>query len=108
MDIIKRGAEAILFLENGNLVKERIKKNYRIDEIDNELRMARTKREARLISEARRIGINVPNVFETGENKIVMEFIEGKRLKDVLNEDNGLSKEVGRSVGLMHANGIIH
>ena len=106
--VIKRGAEAILFLENENLVKERIKKNYRIDNIDNELRKTRTKKEAKLISEARRIGINVPNILETGENKITMEFIDGKRLKDILNENLRLAEDIGQSVGLMHTNGIVH
>lgn len=108
MNIIKRGAEAILYLENEKLVKERIKKGYRIDKIDDELRKTRTKKEARLISEARRIGINVPNIFEINGNKIIMEFIDGKRLKDVLNESPSLAEEIGKSVGIMHSNGIVH
>src|SRR3989304_4148451 len=108
MEIIKRGAEAVLYLENEKLIKERIKKGYRIEAIDNELRKNRTKKEARLISEARRIGINVPNIFEVKENKIAMEFIGGERLKDILNDNADLAAETGKSVGLMHANGLVH
>ena len=34
MKILKQGAEAIIYLENNEIIKHRIKKNYRINEID--------------------------------------------------------------------------
>jgi len=115
MKIIKRGAEAVLYLEDNNLVKERIKKGYRLQQIDIELRKNRTKKEAKLISEARRCGISTPRVISVDEknNKILMDFIDGKRLKEFLNETNDenrkrVAENTGKSVGLLHRHGIVH
>jgi len=115
MNIIKRGAEAVLYLEKENLIKERIKKGYRIPQLDNELRKYRTRKEAKLISEARRLGIATPKVIEVNEkeNKIVMEFIDGERVKELINKINDneksyIAEEIGKSVGIMHSNGIMH
>jgi len=115
MKIIKRGAEAILFLENSHLVKERIKKSYRLKEIDEKLRKFRTRKEAKLISEAKRIGIETPKIFSIDENgfKIIMDYIDGKRLKEFFNETSDENREkvaemLGKSVGLLHKNGIVH
>ena len=49
MKIIARGAEAVLYKENNSLIKERIKKSYRIPEIDIPLRKIRTRREAKIL-----------------------------------------------------------
>ena len=46
---IARGAEAVIFLEDNKIIKNRIKKNYRIDELDRKLRINRTKREINLL-----------------------------------------------------------
>jgi len=115
MKIIKRGAEAILYLENNHLVKERIKKSYRVSQIDEKLRKFRTRKEARLISRAKRCGVETPNIISVDENnfKIIMDFIDGKRLKEFFNEtDDGNRKEtaknLGKSIGLLHKHGIVH
>jgi Kae1-associated kinase Bud32 len=115
MKIIKRGAEAILYLDNSHLVKERVKKNYRLTQIDEKLRKLRTRKEARLLSEARRCGVETPNVVSVneGEYKISMNFIDGKRLKEFLNETNDEKRDktaemIGKSVGLLHKHGIVH
>ncbi|MEM5853150.1 MAG: KEOPS complex kinase/ATPase Bud32 [candidate division WOR-3 bacterium] len=119
MEIIKRGAEAILYIDEIDgekvLVKERIKKDYRIEEIDVKLRKERTREEVKLLTEARKVGVLTPKIFEVDyENfKIVMEFIEGKRLKEYLNEASEeniekISREIGRLIGKLHSAGIIH
>jgi len=115
MKVIKRGAEAILYLESDGLVKERIKKSYRLSEIDQKLRKSRTRKEARLMLEAKRAGVDIPNIVSVDEDnfKITMDFIEGKRLKEFLNETDDdsrkkVAEEVGKSVGLLHKNGIVH
>jgi len=115
MKIIKRGAEAVLFLDNDNLVKERVKKSYRIPKIDLELRKDRTRKEAKLISEARRCGLETPKIISIDEKdcKIVMDFIDGKRLKEFFNESNDekrkeVSEMLGKDIGLLHKNGIVH
>jgi len=113
--IIKRGAEAVLYLEDNQLVKERVKKNYRLKEIDEKLRKLRTRKEAKLLNEAKRVGVETPKIFSIDEKgfKIVMELIEGRRLKEFLNETNNenrrkVTEEIGKAVGLLHRNGIIH
>lgn len=117
--IIARGAEAVLYRESLDgqeaLVKERIKKSYRLSEIDSELRLQRTRREARLLSEARRCGVFTPKVFAVDEKgcKIVMEFIKGKRLKELFNEASekeaaDIAENVGAQIGVMHSGGIVH
>ena len=115
MKIIKRGAEAVLYLDNSHLVKERVKKSYRLAQIDERLRKLRTRKEARLLSEAKRLGVETPNMFAVDENnfKITMEFVDGKRLKEFLNETDDKNREktaekIGKAVGLLHKNGIIH
>ncbi len=115
MKVIKRGAEAILYLESDGLVKERIKKSYRLSEIDQKLRKSRTRKEARLMLEAKRAGVDIPNIVSVNEDnfKITMDFIEGNRLKEFLNETDDdsrkkIAEEVGKSVGLLHKNGIVH
>lgn len=119
LKIIARGAEAILYREKldgqETLVKERIKKSYRLPQIDSELRLQRTRKEARLLSEARRCGVVTPKVFSVDDKgcKIIMEFVEGKRLKEFLNEASeseaaGVAKKVGAQIGTMHNGGIVH
>jgi len=115
MKIIKRGAEAVLYLENGQLVKERLKKSYRLPEIDVKLRKLRTRKEGKLLSEARRVGVETPKIFSIDEQgfKINMEFIDGKRLKEFFNDTNDVKRkkvaeDVGKLVGLLHKNGIVH
>lgn len=115
--IIGRGAEAILYkgeLYNRTvLIKERIKKGYRIKELDRRLRRQRTKREARLLSEARRAGVNAPAVLKEEETKLFLEFIQGELVKDILKnletkEIEELMEKIGVKVGKLHMNDIVH
>ena len=114
MEVIAQGAEAILRKENGKLVKERIKKLYRIDEIDKKLRKYRTRYEAKLIERASKL-ISVPRILNVDEDKAVieMEFIEGKKISDILdklpeNERKKILKTIGNNVAILHNNNIIH
>ncbi|MEM5874797.1 MAG: KEOPS complex kinase/ATPase Bud32 [Candidatus Aenigmatarchaeota archaeon] len=115
MKIIKRGAEAIIYLKDNSIVKERVEKKYRIKEIDKVLRKERTRKESKIINDARRIGINVPKIYEVDEEKgiIIMEFIDGLLLKNVLNEMEGKKikesfYEIGKNVAKLHSANIIH
>lgn len=103
---LARGAEAVIRLEGNIVVKERIPKNYRLQEIDERIRKERTRAEARLIAEARRSGVPTPIVFDIQDFSIEMQYIEGRPLKYVL--DGKLSKKVGNLVGCLHSSGIIH
>jgi len=119
MQIIKRGAEAVLYLDSYEdqqvLVKERIKKSYRISQIDEKLRKTRTKKEVRLMTEARKFGVLTPKIFAVDDvnHKIIMEYVGDERVKELLNTADKktvekISFEIGRIVGKLHANGIVH
>ncbi len=113
MKVIGRGAEAILYMSKGNLVKERIKKGYRIDEIDSRLRKRRTRLESRILSKAKRFGVPTPNVMRTENYRIIMEFIDGNRLKEMIMDVSSrrrkeLAEEIGELVGKLHSSGIVH
>ncbi len=117
MKVIKRGAEAVLYMEERNgervLVKDRIRKGYRIPELDDSIRSFRTKREDKLMLRAQRSGVNVPRVFATDKTRLVMEYLNGSTVKDCL---NGLQKKdrarvyrlIGKSLAGMHRNGVVH
>ncbi len=102
------GAEAIIERSGGRIIKRRVSKNYRITKLDARIRAARTRSEAKLISEARRCGVPTPIIYDvdTAEHTITMEFIEGARMKDVL--DHSMSERIGELVGRLHGCGIIH
>jgi len=112
---IKMGAEAVLYLEGGYLVKERISKRYRIKEIDEKIRRLRTSLEASLLIAARRHGINTPAVFDIDKKgcKIKMEFIDGQRVKEYFytsskKEVEAIAEMIGAAIGRMHSAGIVH
>jgi TP53 regulating kinase-like protein len=117
--LIKKGAEANLFLESWHgrkvVLKRRICKEYRVSGLDRQIRRYRTLHEPRLMHSAKEAGVPTPTIFmiNLAESTIVMEFIEGKQIKQIL---NNLSKEerlqlcqrIGVLIGRLHKNGIIH
>jgi Kae1-associated kinase Bud32 len=115
---LKRGAEAELrrleFLGRPAVEKLRVPKAYRLRELDEELRRARIRIEARLMSEARAAGVAVPVLYDIDlvANKIVMEFVDGPTVKEVLEaggpKAHAIAREVGRIAGRLHKAGIIH
>lgn len=112
--IIQRGAEAILYLNHNKLVKERIKKGYRHEAIDKQIRKKTTRRETKLLDTASS-EIPVPKVYESSDSdmKIVMEFIDGKRIKDILDRMNETERKkicfkIGEQVALLHNKNMIH
>ncbi len=115
MELIRQGAEAKLFKAKfegkAALLKKRVPKGYRNRQLDDRLRGIRTTREANLLRKARSLGVKTPLVYEVDKKRkeIVMQFVEGPRLKDVLGKKNlSLCKRVGEAIALMHENGLIH
>jgi len=106
MAVEKRGAEAVVLIEDGRVVKTRVKKSYRVDELDERLRRERTRAEAKLMSDARKLGIPTPIIYDVGRFDLVMETIHGTPLKDVIDEDG--ARKAGVLVGKLHSGGIIH
>jgi len=119
MKIIYRGAESIVYLDifDGQkvLVKERVKKKYRLYQIDEKLRRERTRKEVKLLTEARKLNVLTPTIIHVDfqNHKIVMENIEGVRVKEFLNNSNKKDIEkvclqIGKLIGRLHAGNIIH
>jgi Kae1-associated kinase Bud32 len=117
--ILYRGAEAeICYCHyNGNpaVQKRRVKKRYRIKEIDKKLISSRTKEEAKLITDSRRQGVSVPIIYDVDllEGIITMEYLNGERIKDILNnlsenKRNKICKMIGESIAKLHNGNIIH
>ncbi len=126
MELIGKGAEANLFLEDFEevmypsdidkiLIKHRIPKEYRVDELDKRLRDYRTTLESKLLSEAKKAGVPTPTVYRVDrvEMKIIMQYVEGEAVKTFLgeldpNSREELCKTIGRQIGRLHDFGIIH
>jgi len=111
--ILERGAEAVVYLDKGLLVKERIVKGYRVPEIDNLLRKQRTKREGKLLEKSR--GIKVPRLHDVDleSMRLTMEFIDGPMVKDILGtisiqERKKMCQVIGKQIAYLHAHDIIH
>src|SRR4030042_1911040 len=106
MKEIARGAEAVIFEDNDRIVKHRLRKNYRIKEIDEELRKQRTRREANLLI---KIPIPHPKLIDSDDKeKIVMEKINGEKLREVLDKKPELARKIGELVAELHNHNIIH
>jgi len=113
MKIVARGAEAVLRKDGNKLVKDRVRKGYRIQKLDDRIRSQRTKREESLLARARRAGVNAPAVLSGEKTSLVMEWIEGERVKDVLNgmgpkEMGKVCEQIGEALGKLHSAGIVH
>ncbi len=109
--IIQQGAEAIISLQDNQIIKNRIKKSYRLPEIDNKLRTRRTKAEAKIIDKLSNI-INVPKIIKEDKEKkqIIMQFIDGKKLSEHLEKLDWkeICKQIGEHLTKIHNQNIIH
>lgn len=110
---IYQGAEAIIYQDGEKIIKDRVRKGYRIDKLDERIRKLRTRNEGKLLDKARRSGVDTPRVFETSNYKLEMEYIPGEKLKKILDSLNEKERKriyeiIGESVAKLHTNGIIH
>lgn len=112
MTIISQGAEAILEREGNFLHKKRILKSYRIENIDSTLRRSRTKKEEKVLKQARELGIPVPKVYPSRDKfVIIMDYIESVRLRDKIEEKSAGIVElkiVGEWIAKLHDAFIVH
>lgn len=119
MEIIRRGAEAEIrrgtWMDRKVIIKSRVVKGYRHAQLDSELRASRTRKEARLIQEARRLGVPTPVIYDIDlpNAEIVMQEIVGERVKDILakstkEEARRICKEIGRLAAVLHRGGMVH
>jgi len=117
--LLKKGAEANLYLEKWHgrqvIMKRRLSKAYRLSVLDVAIRTQRTLREPQLIHKAKEAGVPTPTIFliDTVETNIIMEYVEGKQVKQILNdlapsERLRLCHHIGKLIGRLHNHGIIH
>jgi len=115
MHLIKKGAEGDIFLTTWNnkraIIKSRKKKDYRNPSLDQRIRKQRTIRESEIISEVKSYGISTPLIYSVDSKKctILMQYVMGK----LVNALSGIKiihscQEIGKIVGTMHKNGIMH
>ncbi len=115
MKLLKKGAEADIYTASWNgqnsILKIRKKKDYRIHSLDIRIRTLRTIRESKMISEVKSFGIPTPLVYFVDEKKCEMylQFIHGKLIRDLpATQIIRTCKEIGRIVGILHKNGVMH
>lgn len=117
--LMAKGAEAYLYKEkwyDRTVVRKfRVAKSYRIPELDQKIRQYRTIHEAKMFGNARKIGVSTPVVYQVDVPKttIIYEYIDGQKLKNIIDEISKQEQEricinVGRSIGALHKNGLIH
>ncbi|MCL4436962.1 MAG: Kae1-associated kinase Bud32 [Thaumarchaeota archaeon] len=119
MKLLTRGAEASVYLGEWfgqeAVFKIREPKQYRHPALDSKIRRLRTLHEASFIAEARRLGVATPLIYfvdqERGE--IVMQFLHGRRLKEIIDCDGAevverWCREVGRYAARLHLGRVIH
>ena len=111
MKQIGNGAEAIIYLDK-NVIKDRVKKTYRIKAIDEKLRKSRTKRESKILKKLEDLKFPAPNLeyVDLTSMKIRMGHVKGDKVRDALESSDykKLCREIGRRVADLHNNDIIH
>ncbi len=112
--VIQQGAEAIIHKIKNKVVKDRIKKSYRISELDNKIRTRRTRSETKLLIKASEI-IDIPKVIKSDDKskKIEMDFIDGKKLSEHLDKFQlkkqlNICNQIGKDIAKLHDQDIIH
>ena len=117
--LYKRGAEADLYLDKWYdkkvIIKMRVQKSYRHPKLDLKLRTSRTIREAEILHEAKGTSVSTPTIYFVNEKeaKLVIEYIEGVLLKELIEKLNNsdlsrIFEDIGMKIGLLHKSGLIH
>ena len=111
MEQLDHGAEAIIYHDKNRIIKDRVRKSYRHPILDQQLRKMRTRREAKILSELSKTGFPAPRIHHVDDRtmQINMEFINGKKLRDVFETDfMRFAAEIGKQLAILHQQGIIH
>ena len=107
--LIAQAAEAKIFKEGNNIIKNRISKGYRHPDLDKKIIKQRTKRESNLLEKAHKL-IDSPKPKVIDFNKIEMPFIDGKKLSENLEnlDYKEICKIIGHNIAKLHDQDIIH
>ncbi len=115
MKLFKKGAEADLYKttwQNSKaILKIRKTKNYRDPSLDSRIRKQRTIKESVMASFVKSFGIPTPLIYFVNlkTTSIMMQEIPGRPVHDLPESKIiELSKVIGKLVGLLHKNGVMH
>lgn len=117
--LLKKGAEANLYLDEWHglkvIMKRRLPKAYRLSTLDDAIRIHRTVHEPQIIHRAKEAGVPTPTIYlvDIDDANIIMEFIEGKQVKQILNDISQVERidlchRIGTLIGRLHNHGIVH
>ena len=114
--LIAKGAEAEVYRTSAfgtdAILKDRKPKAYRIRELDEGIRSARTRSEAKATSIADSIGVRVPNILFVKRYQLFITYIEGSQMSALMQQGRRISKgllmQVGKYLGMLHNAGIAH
>ncbi|RQM13497.1 hypothetical protein DD237_003780 [Peronospora effusa] len=123
--LISQGAEANVFETNfagrACVIKERVKKSYRLSMLDKKLSHRRLVQEVRCILKCRRAGVFTPIIFLVDENmsRLYLEKVQGGSLKDYLRRAHKIDAkygplalkkayQIGEAIAKMHDADIVH
>jgi len=118
---ISRGAEAAIRKVDWwgfpALLKERDAKSYRPKALDDRLRRERTRTEARLLVDARRLGVRTPILYDIdlARHRLILEELPGPTLRELIETPSTVPDDLVRAVralgvalGRLHAGRISH
>ncbi len=116
---LTKGAEAIIsngrFLDLPIMIKHRVPKIYRHSRIDSMIRLHRIRSEAKIMTYAWKLGVNVPSLFgiDIQAYSLFIESIQGELLYEIAKttpnkELLSIFSELGNQIGILHSNDIIH
>ena len=110
-----RGAEALVEREGERVVKRRLPKSYRHEKLDERLRRERVVHEARLTSEARRLGVPTPLLYDvdTRAMQLTVEHVGDADLREIVDSERHGAGErrvrvVAEHLATLHEAGIVH
>ncbi|CAI5744552.1 unnamed protein product [Peronospora destructor] len=123
--LISHGAEANVFETDfagrACVIKERVRKSYRLSVLDKKLSHRRLVQEVRCILKCRRAGVLTPIIFLVDENKsrLYLEKVQGGSLKDYLRRAYKIDAkygllalkkayQIGEAIAKMHDADIVH
>ena len=113
--LIGKGAEADIrrasYLGWECVVKERVKKRYRLEELDTIIRLRRTVREGRFLYLIKDFGILSPYIWDIDKKRytLTMSYIPGNLAKEEIERGNlDCCYNIGVIVGKLHERDIVH
>ncbi|MFI5412798.1 MAG: KEOPS complex kinase/ATPase Bud32 [Candidatus Micrarchaeales archaeon] len=114
---LSEGAESeiysLKFLGFDSVLKKRIRKRYRVEELDRNIRVQRTRNEARIIGMMSSLGVNAPSLLLLEKYDIIMTRLYGTNLNNLLDSDSGINfdkifSSLGKYIAILHNNEIAH